>query len=289
VNCDELTPEEAAEIEARTRASLLTDTGAGIEVRLRCELGTASVLAIAGDRSASAVLALPQPALKDALVEAVEKTLQELEQRALTPSAPSTTPLVPPAGPAPAPLPAPLPCAACKQIETRPPDSTATRTERAPNITLGALALAAFWGGRFAYGGRVLVATNGPRWSAGAAVGGLTSVTHPSAFTPVEWHAVALASFDSPALGGIRSTAGVGISTLVAKPHAGVVASSGTALPAPFGELGVERPFRTGHLALVPALGVRFEARRDVVVDGHSRFELPVVVPQAFVGVTYAL
>jgi hypothetical protein len=260
-------------------------------VRIRCELGTASVLAIAGDRSASAVLVLPRAALKDALLAAVEKTLEELERRALAPSDGETNVAAPPVAALPrAPAPArPAPCAPCRR-EAPPPTVAHTRAERAgPSVTLGAVAVTELWGRRFADGGRVLVATGGLRWSAGAAVGGLTSATHPSTFTPAEWHALVFASFEPDRLAGLRATAGAGVSTLVATPHAGVVASSGTALPLPFGELHLERPFRAGRLAVVPGLGLRFAARRNVVVDGASRLELPVVAPQVFVGVTYSL
>lgn len=284
VICDELTAEEAAEIDARTRASLLSEPGSSAEVRIRCELGTATVLAIAGDRSASAVITLPHAGLADALFEAVEGTLEELEPRADAPTV----------APAPTALPsAPRPelCTPCVRARERPPDTARARTDAVtnPSITLGVAALGELWNGRFAYGGRVLVAAGGPLWSAGAAVGGLTSATYPAAFRPAEWHALVFASFEPRALGGVRGRVGAGLSVLVVSPERGVVASSGTSLSKPFGELDLERPFRAGRFAVVPALGLRLAARRNVIVDGVSRLELPVVVPQAFVGVSYAL
>jgi len=297
MNCDALTPEEAAEVDARTRANLLTGTDAGAEVRIRCELGTATVIAFAGDRSSSAVIALPNAALKEALLEAVERALEALERQTTTPAASqdaSGTASPPPSTPAPASTAphaaAPGPCAPCRRPSASPAGASREPSNaRDVAVALGAAALAELWSGRFAYGGRVLAAASHAPWTAGVAVGGLTSATHPDAFTVAEWHALVFASLAPPSLGGIGARVGAGVSTLVASPHSGVAASSGTVLPVPFGEVELERAFHFGRLAVAPELGVRLAARRRIVVDGLSRFALPVLVPQALVVVTYAL
>jgi hypothetical protein len=265
-------------VEARIRATLLTDPASSAEIRIRCEFGTATVIAIAAGRSESAAIPLPSPALKDALLAAVEGTLAALEspssRSAAPPSASPPAPVLPPKAPAP--------------VEHAEPPTTPPSAEPGVVLNLGASLVVESWG-TLAYGGRALFEAGRKRWNVGVAVGGLTSAERGAAFVPTEWHTLFFGAFDPGGVGGLRGTLGVGLSMLLATPRSGVIALSATALPSVFGEVGLARPFQVDRVAIVPELGVRIATRRDVVLDGTSQLVLPVVTPVGVLSVTYEL
>jgi hypothetical protein len=285
VACDALTLDEAAELEARTRASLLADGPEGTEVRVRCEPDVATIIAVSGEQSESAVVRLPTLGLKEALLAAVDRTLAAAKQHGAGTSGvipaepmPAPPPLAPPP---PLPPPAPLPDAGVvPAVPSRP----------ARLLRVGAAALIEPWDGKPAFGGRAKVVIHVHPWSAGVALGGLTSTERAQAFVPTEWHAVVNGAFDLDAVGGLRVSAAAGVSVLLASPRAGLSNESGTSLTRAFFELGLARPLHVGRVAMTPELDLRlFTTEREVLVDGSAVFTLPVASPLGQLTVSYEL
>ena len=80
VACDTLAAEDAAQIEARTRATLLTSSSGNLKVLVECNPATATVLVSAGERFESTTLTLPGEHAREALLTAIESTLAALER-----------------------------------------------------------------------------------------------------------------------------------------------------------------------------------------------------------------
>lgn len=288
VACDALTSDEAAELDARTRATLLADGPEGTQVRLRCEAELATVIAVTGDASESAVVHLPNASLKDALLAAVDRTLAAAKERAQGASATfAAEPL-----PEPPPLPTP-PATAAVRADDSVDDSTIVppAPERPTHfVRLGAGALFTTWNAQPAYGGRARVEVAFPPWSVALALGGLTSAERAESFVPSEWHALAVGALDLEAVAGLRLSAGAGVSVLLASPSSGLANESGTASTAALFELGLSRPLRAGHVIVTPELDLRlFSGRREVKVDGTTQMTVPIASPLLALTFAYEL
>lgn len=286
VACDALTSDEVAELDARTRATLLADGPQGTQVRVQCEATLTTVIAVTGERSESAVVRLPNASLKEALLGAVDRTLAAAKEHARGPSAAfATEPL-----PEPAPLPVPPPVS---PPPAPPRDATVVPAAppRAPRLVrVGAGALFEPWDAEPAYGGRARVEVAVPPWSAALAFGGLTSGERAESFVPTEWHALAIGAVDLDALAGMRLSAAAGVSVLLASPRSGLANQGGTSVTTAFFELGLSRPLRAGHVIVTPELALRlFSARREVLIDGAVQMTLPVASPLLSLSVAYEL
>jgi hypothetical protein len=284
IACEDLTADAAAEVEARTRATLLTDAAPNTEIRIRCELGLATVLAVTGTRIEAAGIPLPNDGLTSALLTAVEQTLAASKQ---PPSAsfPVDAPAPPPARSAPDRAPPLAPTARAQPVVVAAPPPAARREFRA-----GASALVAPWDGAPAFGGRALLEAGFRPWSAGAAFGGLTSTTRAEAFVPIEWHALLFGAVVVDALASLRFDVAVGFSVLLGTPEEGVVTHAESAIQSPFFELGLARSFRYGHVAITPELDLRlFPGARKVTLDGVPAMTLSAVSPLVGLGLTYEL
>lgn len=285
VACDALTSDQAAELDARTRATLLADGPDGTQVRVRCEVELATVIAVTGEQSESAVVRLPNASLKEALLGAVDRTLAAAKERARGASAtiapePIPEPLPLPTPPAPPPVPA-------VDAATLTPVTPARPTHL---VRLGAGGLFATWDAEPAYGGRARVEIGFQPWSVALALGGLTSGERAGSFVPSEWHALAVGALDLQAVAGLRLSGAAGVSVLLASPSSGLANESGTASSAAVFELGLSRPLRAGHVIVTPELDVRlFSARREVKVDGTTQLTLPVASPLLALTVSYEL
>jgi hypothetical protein len=287
VACDTLTLDEAAELEARTRATLLADGPEGTQIRVRCEPELATVIAVTGEQSESAVVRLPNAALKEALLAAIDRTLAAAKQHAQGTSgaAPAEPVPVPPPLPQP-PLHAPLPSAAppdANVVPAAPPRSTRL-------FRVGAAALIEPWDGKPAFGGRAKVEIDLHPWSAALVLGGLTSAERAQSFVPTEWHALAVGAIDLDGLAGLRVSGAAGVSTLLASPRSGLSSESGTSVTTALFELGLSRPFHAARVVITPELDLRlFTTRRDVLVDGAAALTLPIASPLGQLTVSYEL
>jgi len=285
VTCDALTLDDAAQVEARTRATLLTSADGSSSVRIDCIAQTATVRVVAGERTESTQLTLPAENAREALLAAVERTLEALER--------------PGGGVAAGGLPASSSNAAAASTEavvvstpepepTRPAPPAPER--RASTWELGAGVLGELWQGATGLGAGLVAQRRFAPWSAGVRFGWLTPSGQDDAFRANEFHAFAFGAFEEERVTGVRGALGGGISVLTVVPDADLVTRSSTTLPLVFLDLGLSRPVRFGRAWLLPAIDVRlFPGRREVTVDATRRLVLPPVCPALFLGVGYEL
>jgi hypothetical protein len=284
VTCPALAPDAAAQVEARTRATLLTSVSGNLKVHIECGAETAVVRVIVGERSESTLVTLPPERPEDALLAAVEHALDALEHETEGASAEfappperratATAPAVAPPSPT---QPAPLP-------SRRPPPPEAARWD------LGGAALAELWSGRVGYGARLMLEREQSAWSFGAAFGELVTPAIPNGFRAHEVHAFAFGAFEERTTTGLRAALGIGASVLVVEPNAELIARSSTTASSAFFSVELGRPVRFGRAWLLPALAARiFPAGRDVNVDATRRLELPRVCPSLSVAFGYAI
>jgi len=254
-----------------------------LSVRIECVAQTATVRAFAGDHRESTVLTLPAENAREALLAAVERTLEALER----PGEAAATPL---------PSPSTAPTAAAKLVvvsapktEPIPPVQSAPE-RRAPTWEVGAGALGELWQGAVGVGAELVAERRWAPWSAGARFGWLTALGHDTAFGANEFHAFAFGAFEEERSTGLRGSLGVGMSILSVAPDAELVTHSSTTLPLVFLDLGLSRPLRFGRAWLLPAADVRlFPGRREVIVDATRRLVLPPVCPSLFLGFGYSI
>lgn len=285
VTCDALTPEDAAQVEARTRATLLTTDEGNLSVRIDCAADKATVRVVAGERTESTVLTLSGENAREALVAAVERTLEALERPTESTSArpapaPTTTHAasagaVVVSAPKPPPAPEPVPPAPGR---------------RPPAWQLGAGVLAELWDGAVGLGGRIGAERRWRPWSAGFALGWLRALGSGEPFRADELHAQAYGALEDERSTGLRGSLGAGLSVLTVSPDAEVAARSSTTLSVVMFELGLSRPVRFGHASLVPGVELRvFPRRREVNVDAVHRLALPPLCPAVFLGFGYEI
>jgi len=282
VTCAALTPEDAAQVEARTRATLLTTDDRTVTVRIDCVADTATVRVVAGERTESTVVTLSGDNARETLLAAVERTLAALEgpsdsSSAAPPAAttPTATPVVvppPKTEPAPAPQPA------------------ASPERRASAWQVGAGVVGELWDGAASLGARVTTERRVRPWSVGVAFGWLTPLGNDDPFRADELHAFAFGALEEERATGIVGSLGAGLSILTVAPAPEVQARSDTTLPLVMFELGVSRPVRFGRASLLPGLDVRlFPGRREVIVDANRKLVLPPLCPSLFLGFGYEI
>jgi hypothetical protein len=288
VTCAALTPEDAAQVEARTRATLLTTNEGSLSVRIDCVANNATVHVVAGDRTQSTALTLSGENAREALLAAVERTLEALER----PSAP-TTAGQPPAAATPPAHNATAVVAAPPKREAEPAPSSAP-VPPAPerdtrSFRVGAGVLGELWDGALGLGARLAAERRLAPWSVGAALGWLRALEGDEPFAADELHAFVYGAREEVST-GLCGSLGAGISVLTVTPAREVVAQSSTMLPLVMFELGVSRPVRFGHALLLPAVDVRlFPGRREVNVDATHRLVLPPLCPSLFLGFGYEI
>jgi hypothetical protein len=295
LSCDELSKEQAAEVEARARASLLTSNVPTRQVRIACQPNRAYVELESSWGNVARELAATSPRLQDDLVDAVDSALHELSERraqslragANQPDAASRdadtlapTP-VPNSG-----LPPPLPALIAVPVPER-----ARPLARAPAVTeVLAEATAESWSSALGLGGNVGFAHGSRRLRYGLVVGGAAATGVKAAFAVSEWRARLELDWEPSWAAGFRGALGAGPSLLVVIPSADTAPRAGTVASAWFAELSLTRPFWFHELGLVPGVALRlFSAKRNVNVDARERFTLWGVVPQLGLGLIYAV
>jgi hypothetical protein len=293
IDCPPLGVEDAAEVEARVRATLLLAPPPAAEIHIRCQPALATVVASRAGRDATVTLSLPAASFKDALLLAAERALAAVQREASSSvSFPSAAPVEPAAAPAPTPAPTPQP--------TPPPAATASPHAAKPAAAKSAPARPTYrisaglmlerWTDLFAYGWRAALELGGSAWSGGVAGGGLFGPEQAGAFVPGEWHVLGFGAYEARSLAGLRGSIGIGLSALVVTPEPGLIAHGATTRHGLFVDAALSRALRKGRFAVVPELHLRvFSARRDVEVDGRSTLELPRVCPAALLSLRYEL
>jgi hypothetical protein len=285
VDCPALSAEQAAEVEARVRASLLS---AELEctARLVCAPGQAHVEVEANGKSTSFDVATSDANLQEELLQAVETVLRDL------------------AHPPPSPEPVTAPAAAPAEVEAKPPPAPAPRAEPSPQRTSGTTPGSAkptpaslqlllqgmleSWSGRPAFGGGLGAAYAAGQFWYGAKLAVLRPITNSAAFTATEWHAAVRAGVQ-PTWGlGWQASLGIGPSLLALAPRGDAATFSSTVVVSWFVDAALSRPIWFGKLALSPSIGARFfMSERGVRVDSQERLILRGVNPQLSLSAVY--
>ncbi len=282
ITCDALKPDDAAQVEARTRATLLTTAAGNLTVRIDCAAGTATVRVVAGARHESTVLALTDENPREALLAAVERTLAALEHRSEGAVADFPPPSPVPARRAASVAVVPPP----REPEPRPP----APKRRGSRWDIGAGALGELWQHAIGYGARLAMERRWAPWSVGAAFGWLTAPGPANEFRANELHAFAFSALEEQRSTGLRGSLGVGISVLNIAPRQNLVVRTPTTLPVVSFDTELSRPVRFGRAWLLPAVDLRlFPARREVTVDATRRLVLPPLCPSLFLGFGYEI
>jgi cell division septation protein DedD len=273
----------------RRGATLLTTDEGNLSVRIDCIGDKATVRAVAGGRTQSTSLTLSGENAREALLAAVERTLEALERA----GEPGTAPHPAPAGTSPAQAAGTTPPSANPEPEPEPepaPAPVPPPTERdARSFQVGAGVLGELWDGAFGLGARLAAERRLSPFSLGVALGWLRALAGDEPFRADELHAFAYGGLEERST-GLHCSLGAGISVLTVTPDPEVVAQSPTTLSLVMFELGLSRPVRFGRASLLPAVGLRvFPARREVNVDATHRLVLPPLCPSLFLGLGYEL
>jgi hypothetical protein len=284
VKCDAVSVEEAAQVEARIRANLLS---AGLEptaVELECDGEAAQTRVTGGGHSVLLRANRNAPSVKDALLANADAALSAW----VTLGSPVAV------FPAPAPVAPVRPAAAaCAPSAPVAPVPTATRAPvcsdaklltpaRARGVWLSAGVRAEHWHLGSALGAELgLARPLGEGWLV-AQAGYLVAIPAPARFSVRELQLGGELAWQPSQTLGLRGALGVGLSVLGVTPESGVSARNATTSSLPFLGLSLTRAVELGSVALVPVLGFRaFPHARAIDVDSTKKLELPAFAPQA--------
>jgi hypothetical protein len=293
IDCSELTTEQAAEIESRVRASLLTTEG-DASVAIACRSDGADVRVERGPESV-VVTALATPAgFRDDVLRAVEQALEQLLRRQARPPQASSegdahdgTP-APLASPEPTPLPATAPSA--RPITTAPPPDRKQAPQARRWTEISSAFVGESWSERPALGGSLGAARNARSLWYGLRIAALRPVTQAPSFSAVEAQVAAELGVQPDFAAGVRFSLALGPSVLFVQPQGGFTSRSGNAKTSLFAAIYLSRPIWLGRWALLPDLGVRLFAReRGVNVDTEQQLALAGFAPQLSLGVAYRI
>ncbi|HYP77184.1 MAG TPA: hypothetical protein VER12_14545 [Polyangiaceae bacterium] len=296
--CNALSPEDSARVEARLLASLLARDATEVTVSVACDHGIARVSASVGPEETRRSVSLSGSLDPDAIVALATRAVTQLLASADHPPAPAAPTEVapPPAGtldPV-SPPPAMTPQTPSQsQTVSREPDATpAERTPTPPPCPANArnesraradIALHT-WGSKAALGAALGLEQETGNWSYAFLAGGTRPLEQPSLSTASEWTAAGEVSWQSAASLGIRFSAQLGLSLLTLSPDSGVISTPGTVKSAAFLDVNVSRPLWLGRFGLAPVIGLRaYSAKRAVTVEGQP--ELQISTPSVHVGV----
>lgn len=287
VDCPELSREQAAEIESRVRASLLTaEVRAAIAVT--CQSGEAEVRASTEQESASRRLKMT-PELRDDVLRAVDELLDELghhpapteapPQAAASSSGPTNVAPTPPP-PAPAEVPAP----SRDSAPSAPPPLASAPVSTEPFASLAGEA----WPDRLAAGLFLGVRRGRPLLRYGVRGGAFRPLSSDSGFGITELSLAASLEVGPAFSRGLRLALAAGPSWLWVSPNEPITARTSGRTVALCFDAELSRPLWLGDFALVPALGVRwFTAERGVRLNGYDRFELRGFAPRVALSLMY--
>jgi hypothetical protein len=289
LDCPELSREGAGELESRVRASLLT-TDVRANIVIACGAGSAEVRASADSDSTSRQITTTPASLRDDVLRAVDDALQELARRrqgtaaavVLETPAPQARE-EPPKNEA-----SPAVAAPAARPSRRAPPKLVQQPASTSATELFASVAGEAWSSELAFG-LLLGVRRGlaPFWY-GVHAGALRPFEQDPQFGLTELSAAAEAQVSPEALRGVRLGLAAGPSLLLVAPHGAVTTRQGNSSVALFFDAELSRPFWLGHLALVPAFGVRWlTSERGVKLDAEERFTLGGFTPHLALGVLY--
>lgn len=294
IDCPALTGEQAAEIESRVRASLLTTEGE-VTVAITCHSGSANVLVTRALESIVITVTTAPTSFRDDVLRAVEQALDELTRREARAKEASANP--PPAEPAPSasalpePAPLPVPPVPLARPAPAPLRPAPTRTPKQPAWTevFGGL-VAESWPDRVVLGGALGVARSTRNLWYGLCATVLRPATQAATFSAVEAQLAAQLGVQPDFAAGVRLWLALGPSVLFVQPKGELTPSGGTARTSLFAAVHVSRPFWFGRFALLPDVGLRlFADERGVSVDDQEQLLLSGFVPQLSLSVAYRI
>lgn len=302
VSCPEFDSEQAAEIEARVRASLLAvETQATVSITCDAQHATVRIESTNGE-AALETLSLG-PNLREELLGALDRGFEKLAQRVAREPPPA---LVEGTIESPS-LPSPVlqnasPPRHEHALEQRAPalssqaPAPATSADaarhsvllQAPSTPIFVNAVGERWSSRLAAGAEI-----GSEWAwgklrYGARIGALVPVSAESTFRLSDWHGLAHVAARPRVLGGVQFTSGFGVSIMRVSPRGAATSRESSVVSAPFAFVAVNRALRFGHWAFLPELGIKlFAAERGVRVDERERVRFGWLVPRLALGVGY--
>lgn len=298
VNCPQLSREQAAEIEARVRASLLT-TDAQVGVTITCESESASVRIESSSGDVALETLAMSANLREELLGALDRAFEKLARPptgAEAPAAPQPQDAATEPEPTPtvaiAALPAqtttavPEPRAAPPTVEPRPKHTSVfTPGASAPLFVQG---VGELWSSQLAWGAEL-----GSEWSLGsfrygARAGLLTPVAPDPTFKLLDWEGAAHVGARPTGWWNVQVSLGLGLAWMVVSPRGDATPREVSVVRAPFALLAVSRATRLGHFAIVPELGARlFASERGVTIDQHEQLAFGWFVPRLALGISY--
>ncbi|HKY38333.1 MAG TPA: hypothetical protein VJN18_20460 [Polyangiaceae bacterium] len=293
VACGQLSAEQAAEVEARVRATLLA-LRLQASVTLQCTEDLVGVRAVSQSGTATVEARTTNATLKDDALGAVEQALGELSRPAAErapeqASDDAASSLPAPQTPA-AREPTPRPTAPAPQgpDESAPPPRHSTGRGEPASTRFFVRVAGERWSDHVALGAD-LGATRGPRWLwAGFSAGGVRAFGTRPVFDASEWHACFELGTSPAWAAGVQAVLGLGASALIVAPQGYLESRDGVVAGAVFLQAVVSRPVWFGRWALAPALAARlFGSKRGVKVDEREHLVLGGLTPQLQLGVLY--
>jgi hypothetical protein len=307
IECNALSREQVAEVEARARADLMTTGVSVLHAELTCSFDRVTAMVASEETSVVHTAESEYDNLRDALIDALDAALLRLMESALaSPSLPvpaaqgrSTPPREspveerPPAPSVPSngasPASGPLLFIPVASEEPRRDATTSPKSPRRPTLDASAAAALEFWQPLTAVGASLETSYGTSALALGVRFGALTAVPSADAFGALELSAGGAVRWQPPWSYGIRLSATLGASWLDVTPRAPYRPSGATRVAAGFAHLELSRPLRFGDFALVPAAGLRlFAAERSVNLDGRAELVIGHAAPGLAVGLAHA-
>lgn len=290
LDCAQLTREQAAEVEARARATLLTSTVAVTRVLVSCAESEARVVVESGSAQATEQVPLLTPDIRTPLVDAVDRAIQVLASRARAAAALPPEPAPPASAEPPVQALVPTPAPAVKpraQAATVAPSPRAQGPAR--SLRASASALAEVWTNGGGLGGALAVGYGTRQLQLGVQITAITSPSSSDAFHASEYGAALGVGWVPGWARGFRGGLALGPSLLAVSPRSDLTPRGDTSVAAWFVELGLARPFWFGNWALTPELSARlFSGQREVTLDEQTQLIIPYFVPRLALTLAYA-
>lgn len=284
VRCAELSAEDAAEVEARVRASLLGAVSEPATVALSCEPDSALTQVSGSGRQVAERSERGAISAKEALLASAEAALAAWSAvpSEVPPSAPTATVAapVPAVEPVPAPPPTPLP---------RTPPSASPARAIAASTWLWAGPRAELWSHGWGLGPQLGLEQRLNAAFLAIHGGYLFALPNSTQFSAHDLQFGAQIGWQPRPLFGFRGALGVGLSVFGVNPQVGVTAQNGTTRSTlACLSLELSRPVEFGAFALFPNAGFRaFTRRRSVFIDEQEVLALPALALEA--GLSLAL
>jgi hypothetical protein len=308
IQCEALSREHVAEVEARARAELMTNGSPVLRADLECSVDRVTVTVNSEGSSIAHAVALRDRNVRDALIEALGVALLRLLHPEPAPKDTSgasggdapgdgavpAAPARPPAtalGPA-APVNVTAPVAPSSATTTTVPfRDGAPGVHRRPKRTAevsGGPALE-WWQQRTAVGASLEASYGSRPFAFVVQTGALTAAPSTAAFGALELSAALAFRFQPDWSHGARATTGIGAGWLRVDPREPYAPQGATHVSAAYALLELSRPVWWGAWAFVPRAGVRlFAAERRVTLDGRAKLVLGHAAPGVAFGVARA-